>query len=146
MRWAFKAPVCRVTERKARPVTDSSSSNSSSESLLHVCGREVLRPLRDQILRLSGYHVDSTTDATDALRRFQSGKYDLVLIDVEGECSIPDAEALCSEVKTQKPHQPVAFVCNWRVAPLSDCPDDIVRTEFDPKAFVQGVESVLAKH
>jgi CheY-like chemotaxis protein len=128
------------------PVSDSSSSNSPSESLLHVCGREVLRPLRDQILRLSGYNVESTTDPKDALRRFQSGNYDLVLIDIEGECSIPDAEALCSEVKTKRPHQPVAFVCNWRVAPRSDCPDHIVRTEFDPEAFVKGVEQVLAKH
>ena len=101
--------------------------------------------MRDQILRLSGFEVESTTTPQDGLERFRRGRFDLVLIDVEGECSVHDAEALCSELKTEKPNQVVAFVCNWRVAVQSDCPDEIVRTEFDPQAFVNGVEKVLAK-
>jgi DNA-binding response OmpR family regulator len=106
----------------------------------------MLRPLRDQILRLSGFDVDSTMQEQEAISLFRSHDYDLVLVDVEGEGSIPHAEGLCSEFKTEKAKQLVAFVCNWRVAVLSDCPDDIVRTEFDPKAFVKGVEEVLARH
>jgi hypothetical protein len=72
--------------------------------------------------------------------------YDLVLIDVEGEHGIPEAEQLCSEIKTARHEQLVAFVCNWRVAALTDCPDDIVRTEFDPAAFVKGVGDVLSRN
>jgi DNA-binding response OmpR family regulator len=114
--------------------------------ILHICNREVLRPLRDQILRLSGFHVDSTLSRNECLSMLEVGRYDLVLIDVEGESGIHDAEGLCSAVKTVKPDQFVAFVCNWRVAALTDCPDEIVRTEFDPKAFLEGVEGIFPRH
>ena len=64
-------------------------------SILHVCRREMLRPLRDQILRLSGFDVDSTLSAADGLVQFWKKHYDLVLIDVEGESGIAEAEHLC---------------------------------------------------
>ncbi len=75
---------------------------------------------------------------------FWGRQYDLVLIDVEGEEGIPRAEHMCSEIKTTQHHQLVAFVCNWRVAILTDCPDEIVRTEFDPAAFAQGVSDIVS--
>lgn len=75
---------------------------------------------------------------------FWARQYDLVLVDVAGENGIAAAEAMCSEIKTAQPEQVVAFVCNWRVANLTDCPDEIVRTEFDPAAFADGVNSILA--
>jgi DNA-binding response OmpR family regulator len=105
----------------------------------------MLRPLRDQILNVNGYHVDSTLSADEALSMFSKRDYDLVLVDVEGEHGIPEAEHLCSEIKTARQEQVVAFVCNWRVAILTDCPDEIVRTEFNPEAFVSGVRKILAK-
>ena len=105
----------------------------------------MLRPLRDQILRLSGFHVDSTCSLSEAASMYTGKPYGLILIDVEGEHGITEAEHLCSEVKTAHPGQRVAFVCNWRVAILTDCPDDIVRTEFDPAAFVKGVRAVIQK-
>jgi DNA-binding response OmpR family regulator len=129
-------------------VTESSQSQppeTDQPLILHFCKREMLRSLRDQILRVSGYEVDSTLSTAEALSMFQANAYDLVLVDVEGERGIPEAEHICSEVKTAKPEQLVAFVCNWRVAILTDCPDDIVRTEFDPPAFVAGVQKILAK-
>jgi len=116
------------------------------KSILHVCRREILRPLRDQILRLSGYTVDSTLSFDEGLILFKGKPFDLVLIDVEGEEGIRDAERLCSEIKTIHPGQLIAFVCNWRVALLTDCPDEILRTEFDPAAFVTGVHETFAKH
>jgi DNA-binding response OmpR family regulator len=106
----------------------------------------MLRPLRDQILRLSGYDVDSTCVVAEALSLFAARSYSLVLIDVEGENGITEAEQLCSDVKTAHTQALVAFVCNWRVAILTDCPDDIVRTEFNPAAFLAGVQDILAKH
>ncbi len=120
--------------------------DSAAASVLHICKREILRPLRDQILRLSGFEVESTLDTAEALSLFRSSDFDLILIDVESEASVHDAETICAELRTEKPGQLVAFVCNWRVAALSDCPDDIVRTEFNPAAFVQGVKDVLARH
>jgi DNA-binding response OmpR family regulator len=112
-------------------------------TILHVCKREMLRPLRDQILRLSGFRVDSTLSVAEAISMFQASPYGLILIDVEGEHGIPEAEHLCSEIKTANKDQLVAFVCNWRVAVLTDCPDEIVRTEFDPASFVACVRKAL---
>jgi len=116
---------------------------SSTRSILHICTRETIRPHRDQVLRLSGFHVDSTLGHTEGLSMFWARHYDLVLIDVEGEEGIPRAEHMCSEIKTAQHQQLVAFVCNWRVAILTDCPDEIVRTEFDPAAFAKGVKDII---
>ena len=124
---------------------DESLSNSKP-AILHICRREMLRPLRDQILRLSGFDVDSTLLTSEALSMFWGRHYDLVLIDVEGEEGVAEAEHLCSAIKTAQHQQIVAFVCNWRVAILTDCPDEIVRTEFDPGAFVEGVRGAVQKH
>jgi CheY-like chemotaxis protein len=119
------------------------TSTSSKRAVLHICTRETIRPLRDQVLRLSGFVVDSTLSHTEGLSMFCARQYDLVLIDVEGEEGIPQAEKMCSEIKTAQHEQLVAFVCNWRVAILTDCPDEIVRTEFDPAAFAQGVCDII---
>ena len=122
------------------------ASTNKKITVLHICSRETLRPLRDQILRISGFHVDSTLTHTEGLSMFQAQHYDLVLIDVEGESGVHAAEQFCSAVKEARPDQLVAFVCNWRVAILTDCPDEIVRTEFNPEAFVQGVRDSVEKH
>ena len=114
-------------------------------TVLHVCNREMLRPLRDQILRISGFEVDSTLSHTEAISIFGRREYNLVLIDVEGESGIHQAESLCAKVRTANPGQTVAFVCNWRVAALTDCPDQILRTEFDPAAFAAGVSEIVKR-
>ncbi len=122
------------------PIT---SPDPNQKTILHICGRNTLRPLRDQILRLSGFSVDSTMSVDEGLSLYWAKLYDLVLIDVEGENKIPDAEKMCSEIKTTDHTQLVAFVCNWRVAIMTDCPDEILRTEFDPQRFVSGVKGIL---
>jgi DNA-binding response OmpR family regulator len=120
------------------------SAAENNRSILHICSREMLRPLRDDILLLSGFYVDSTLTHAEGMAMFRTKPYDLVLVDIEGESGIHRAEHLCSEVKTAQPEQMVAFVCNWRVAILTNCPDGIVRTEFDPKAFISGVKELFA--
>jgi response regulator RpfG family c-di-GMP phosphodiesterase len=124
--------------------TTSENPTNSERSILHICTRETIRPLRDRVLALSGFQVDSTLSHTEGLSMFKSRPYDLVLIDVEGEEGIPAAENMCSEVKTARPEQLVAFVCNWRVAIMTDCPDEILRTEFNPAAFAQGVRDIVS--
>jgi hypothetical protein len=115
----------------------------SKSAILHICSREMLRPLRDQILRNSGFDVDSCLTFKEGLSMFWGRQYDLVLIDVEGDTVIHDAETLCSEIKTAQPEQIIAFVCNWRVAIQTDCPDEILRTEFNPQAFLDGVKDMI---
>ena len=121
-----------------------SEAPSAPKSILHICAREVLRPIRDQILRISGFAVDSTCSTTEGLEMFRQRPPDLVLIDVEGQEMVHSAERLCSEIKTVHQGHLVAFVCNWRVALLTDCPDEVLRTEFDPAAFVSGIKKVFA--
>ena len=125
-------------------VPDQTSTQAgANKAILHFCKRETLRPIRDQILRISGYSVLSTCLSAEALTLFRANTFDLVLIDVEGTSEMREAEVLCSEIKTSHHGQLVAFVCNWRVATLTDCPDEILRTEFDPEAFVAGVRKML---
>ena len=116
---------------------------NGKRAILHICTRETIRPLRDRILALQGFDVDSTLSHSEGLSMFWARQYDLVLIDVEGETGIPAAEHMCAEIKTAQPEQLVAFVCNWRVATMTDCPDEILRTEFDPAAFAEGVRDIV---
>lgn len=113
--------------------------------ILHVCTRETIRPLRDRVLTTQGFEVDSAITYDEGLSKFWARQYDLVLIDVEGANGVVEAEKLCSEIKTAQHEQLVAFVCNWRVANLTDCPDEIVRTEFDPAAFADGVSAIVPR-
>jgi DNA-binding response OmpR family regulator len=139
-----------ITFRKFKGLSMNDASevpqSPTQPAILHVCKRELLRPLRDQILRINGFRVDSTLSSTQALSLYAERPYELVLIDVEGQNGITDAEKLCGDIKAANPDQVVAFVCNWRVAIMTDCPDDILRTEFDPAGFVEGVQEILTKH
>ena len=115
----------------------------SRPKILHVCGREALRPLRDQVLKVSGFEVESTNTAAHAFTIFWRSQYDLVLIDVENEKQAMDALTLCEQIKERLPDQTIAYACNWRVSIESDCPDQVIRTEFNPDAFVAGVRQLL---
>jgi len=117
--------------------------STSPPTILHVCGRDVILGLRDQIFRLHGLEVDSTLSLDEGLKLAQARQYSLVIIDVEGDGRIPAAEKLCSEIKTHRPDQEVVFICNYRVSVLTDCPDEIIRSEFNPQAMIDGVKAVL---
>ncbi|HVW78014.1 MAG TPA: response regulator [Alloacidobacterium sp.] len=116
---------------------------TSKPGVLHLCAREIIRELRDSILRLQGYEVVSTLSLIEAEELYSKFKFDLVLVDVEGDGRIPLAEKLCEDIKKQNPDQKIAFVCNYRVSHDSDCPDEIIRSEFNPEAMVKGVKQLL---
>jgi DNA-binding response OmpR family regulator len=117
--------------------------SSNPPSILHICSREIILGLRDQIFRMHGYDVDSTVSLDEGLNLAKARKYSLVIIDVEGDGRIPAAEKLCSEIKKHRPDQEVAFICNYRVSVLTDCPDEIIRSEFNPQAMIDGVKAIL---
>jgi len=102
--------------------------------------------LRDEILRMHGYDVDSTVYSREAAEEVAEKDYDLVLIDVEADVRVQSAQELCDEIKKVHPLQHVAFICNYRVAIDSDCPDEIIRAEFNPEAMVRGVQQALGKN
>ncbi len=99
--------------------------------------------LRDRILNLHGYGVVSTLSVAEAEDLYAKSRFDLVLVDVEGDGRIPQAEKLCEDIRQKDPEQKIAFICNYRVSKISDCPDEIIRSEFNPDAMIEGVKDLL---
>ena len=114
--------------------------------IFHVSSRLNIMGLRDEILRMHGFDVDSTIYSREAAGEVAEKDYDLVLIDVEADVRVQSAQELCDQIKKVHPLQHVAFVCNYRVAIESDCPDEIIRAEFNPEALVRGVQQALGKN
>jgi DNA-binding NtrC family response regulator len=123
-----------------------STDSNGRQRIFHVSSRENIKSLRDEILRMHGFEVQSTLYSSRALDEVGQSEYDLVLIDVESEGRVQSAQNLCDEIKKVVPQQHVAFVCNYRVAIESDCPDEIIRAEFNPEALVRGVQQALGKN
>jgi DNA-binding NtrC family response regulator len=123
-----------------------STDRNGRQRIFHVSSRENIKGLRDEILRMHGFEVQSTLYSSRALDEVAQANYDLVLIDVESEVRVQSAQELCDNIKKVVPQQHVAFVCNYRVAIESDCPDEIIRAEFNPEALVRGVQQALGKN
>jgi DNA-binding NtrC family response regulator len=119
------------------------SSNNGKRRIFHVSSRGNIMELRDEILRMHGFEVNSTLYSGKALDEVSRNDYDLVLIDVEADVKVQSAQELCDDIKKVHPGQHVAFVCNYRVTIESDCPDEIIRAEFNPEAMVRGVKEAL---
>ena len=117
--------------------------SANSPTLLHVCARDQIRGLRDQILRMNGYEVTSTTSVDQALKLAIERQYSLVVIDVEGDRHVPAASKLCSDIRAHRPDQNVVYICNYRVSINVDCPDEVIRSEFNPQAMLDGVKAAL---
>ena len=123
-----------------------STGSKGRQRIFHVSSRENIKGLRDEILRMHGFEVQSTLYSSHASEEVAQRDYDLVLIDVESDFRVQSAQELCDEIKKVVPEQHVAFVCNYRVAIESDCPDEIIRAEFNPEALVRGVQQALGKN
>jgi CheY-like chemotaxis protein len=119
------------------------SASNGKRRIFHVSSRENIMELRDEILRMHGFEVKSTLYSGEALDEVSQNNYDLVLIDVEADVKVQSAQELCDDIKKVQPGQHIAFVCNYRVTIESDCPDEIIRTEFNPEAMVRGVKEAL---
>jgi DNA-binding NtrC family response regulator len=121
----------------------SEKGKTGPKRIFHVSSRTNIMGLRDEILRLHGFDVESTVYSKQAADVIAQKDYDLVLIDVEADAKVQTAQELCDEIKKVQPGQHVAFICNYRVAIESDCPDEIIRAEFNPEALVRGVKDAL---
>jgi DNA-binding NtrC family response regulator len=121
----------------------SETGKTGPKRIFHVSSSVNIMGLRDEILRLHGFDVESTVYSNQAADVIAQKDYDLVLIDVEADAKVQSAQELCDEIKKLHPGAHVAFVCNYRVAIESDCPDEIIRAEFNPEALVRGVKDAL---
>ena len=124
--------------------TDTTS--NGPKRIFHVSSRANIMILRDEILRMHGFEVESSIYSRETVDAVAHRDYDLVLIDVEADVKVESAQELCDEIRKVQPDQHVAFVCNYRVSIESDCPDEIIRAEFNPEALVRGVKDALDKN
>ena len=113
------------------------------KNILHVCERELIRDLRTRVLRMEGFEVTPAMNFDEAHTLHQRHPYRLLLIDVEGNSRVPAAEEFCHEIKQRRPEQKVAYICNYRVSIHLDCPDEIIHSDFNPAALVEGVTHLL---
>jgi CheY-like chemotaxis protein len=81
--------------------------------IFHVSSQKNIMELRDEILRMHGYYVQSTVYSAKAIDEILRTAYDLVLIDVESDVRVKSAQDLCDTIKKAAPGQHVAFVCNY---------------------------------
>jgi response regulator RpfG family c-di-GMP phosphodiesterase len=129
---------------------DMATETDGRPRIFHVSSRENIKELRDEILRLHGFEVQSALfsqqTSQQTLDEVSRRDYDLILIDVESDTRVQSAQELCDNIKKVVPKQHVAFVCNYRVGIVSDCPDEIIRAEFNPEAMVRGVQNALVKN
>lgn len=124
-------------------MSSTKTGNSEAQRIFHVSSRESIQGLRDEILRLHGYAVQSSLFSDQIPGQLRDQDFDLVLIDVESDGRVDSAQELCDSIRKVLPEQHVAFVCNHRIAIESDCPDEIIRAEFNPEALVRGVKHAL---
>jgi DNA-binding NtrC family response regulator len=122
------------------------TASDGPKRIFHVSSRANIMVLRDEILRMHGFEVESSVYSSETKDAVAHRNYDLVLIDVEADVKVKSAQQLCDEIRKIQPDQHVAFVCNYRVSIESDCPDEIIRAEFSPEALVRGVKEALDKN
>ena len=122
---------------------DQAGNYNGRARIFHISDREQIKELRNQILRLHGFEVESMVYSTEAVEEVAERGYDLVLIDVETNARMQNAQELCDSMKRIVPELRVAFVCNQVVSIQSGCPDGIIHATFDPQALVRGVTEAL---
>jgi DNA-binding NtrC family response regulator len=125
---------------------ETDTTSNGPKRIFHVSSRANIMVLRDEILRMHGFEVESSVYSSETVDAVAHRDYDLVLIDVEADVKVESAQELCDKIKKVQPDQHVAFVCNYRVSIKSDCPDEIIRAEFNPEALVRGVKDALDKN
>jgi CheY-like chemotaxis protein len=125
---------------------ETDTTSNGPKRIFHVSSRANIMVLRDEILRMHGFEVESSVHSRETVDAVSHREYDLVLIDVEADAKVQSAQELCDEIRKAQPEQHVAFVCNYRVSIESDCPDEIIRAEFNPEALVRGGKNALDKN
>jgi len=92
----------------SRPSSTSFASLSGKRRILLVDTYANKRDLRAKIMRKLGVEVDCAADITEARALWQADSYSLVLVDVRNDSV--NVQEFCSEIRSAKPPQAVAFL------------------------------------
>ena len=132
--------------RVGRPFTLLSVANGSARILL-VDDEQSIQTLLSYPLRKEGYHVTSALDGTEALQRFDEGRFDLVVLDL----MLPrrDGVEVCRELRA-KSQVPIIMLTakgseSDKVAGLEVGADDYITKPFSMREFRSRVKAALRR-
>ncbi|MCU1286185.1 MAG: hypothetical protein JWO13_2535 [Acidobacteriales bacterium] len=114
--------------------------NDSPKILLFTRQPELMH---GELLRSQGFQVDVVRTLAEASSLIQSRRYQLALLTVNENSK--DALEFCEESKKTAPQTLVALLRSGRVhIPKSECPDDVLETDFNPAKFIRQVNDLVA--
>ena len=123
-----------------------SVANGSARILL-VDDEQSIQTLLSYPLRKEGYHVTSALDGTEALQRFDEGRFDLVVLDL----MLPrrDGVEVCRELR-QRSQVPIIMLTakgseSDKVAGLEVGADDYITKPFSMREFRSRVKAALRR-
>src|SRR6201996_3205226 len=127
-------------------ITLPSVANGSARILL-VDDEQSIQTLLSYPLRKEGYHVTSALDGTEALQRFDEGRFDLVVLDL----MLPrrDGVEVCRELR-QRSQVPIIMLTakgseSDKVAGLEVAADDYITKPFSMREFRSRVKAALRR-
>jgi DNA-binding response OmpR family regulator len=136
---------CRYV-RGSAVITLLTVANGSARILL-VDDEQSIQTLLSYPLRKEGYHVTSALDGTEALQRFDEGRFDLVVLDL----MLPrrDGVEVCRELR-QRSQVPIIMLTakgseSDKVAGLEVGADDYITKPFSMREFRSRVKAALRR-
>ena len=120
---------------------------NGSARILLVDDEQSIQTLLSYPLRKEGYHVTSALDGSEALQRFDEGRFDLVVLDL----MLPrrDGVEVCRELRS-KSQVPIIMLTakgseSDKVAGLEVGADDYITKPFSPRELEARIQAVLRR-
>ena len=120
---------------------------NGSTRILLVDDEQSIQTLLSYPLRKEGYHVTSALDGSEALRRFEEGRFDLVILDV----MLPrmDGVEVCRELRSRSQIPIIMLTAKGsemdKVAGLEVGADDYITKPFSMREFRSRVKAALRR-
>ena len=114
----------------------------ASKTILLVDGEGGLQRLRAMLLSGRGFDAELAKSLEDGFQKIRQRQYQLVVVDVKHYAQA--ALDFCEEVKRECPDLKVALMADHTIYfPANTCPDEIIRKQDGPEAFLNQVEGML---
>ena len=120
---------------------------NGSARILLVDDEQSIQTLLSYPLRKDGYHVTSALDGTEALRRFEDGRFDLVILDL----MLPrlDGVEVCRQLRSRSQVPIIMLTAKGsetdKVAGLEVGADDYITKPFSMREFRSRVKAALRR-
>src|ERR1700743_3279827 len=132
---------------RGRALTTLLSVANGSARILLVDDEQSIQTLLSYPLRKEGYHVTSALDGSEALQRFDEGRFDLVVLDL----MLPrrDGGEVCRELRSRRQGPIIMLTAKGsesdKVAGLEVGADDYITKPFSMREFRSRVKAALRR-